>query len=99
MKMPGNTDRHCKRPKPVIPPYVTEGYRLPTWAEYQELSQLQNQYDTVSALIDVSSGKAKKDLITQRHDIWDAMDDIIEAKKIYFVGESNYFTDGRKDRE
>jgi len=99
MKMPGNTDRHCKRPKPVIPPYVTEGYRLPTWAEYQELSQLQNQYDNLSGMIDASSGKVKKDLIRQRQDIGAVMDDIIDAKDIYYVRSSNYFTDGRKDRE
>ena len=81
----------------ILKPTVPKGYRLPTYAEYQELSRLQDQYDTVSALIDVSSGKGKKDLIAQRHDIWDSMDDIIEAKKIYFVRESNYFTDGGED--
>ncbi|MGD0627253.1 MAG: hypothetical protein ABSB32_21440 [Thermodesulfobacteriota bacterium] len=91
MELPGSADGHCKRPKPVIPPYLPEGYRLPTYAEYEAISSMQSEAERLGDLIAVATGDLKKDLIRQRTDIVHEYFAMIDANDIYFVPGSNYF--------
>jgi hypothetical protein len=73
------------------PPYVPEGYRLPTFGEYEKLSSWDTERERLSGLITVSSGDRKKDYIQARKDITANIINYAEKNNIYFVRGSNRF--------
>ncbi len=72
------------------PPSIPAGLRLPTRAEYNQISQIHAQIDVVNAMIDTAEGARKKELIQQYRDLVHQRVDIMKQGGIYYVRGSNY---------
>ena len=72
-------------------PSVPEGYRLPTYAEYEAISSMQSEAERLKGLAAATTGDLKKDLIQQRTDIVHEYTSMIDTNNLYFVPKSNYY--------
>ncbi len=69
-------------PKVVRPP---EGWRLPTFKEKDNLGAMSTEIDRLRAMITITSGDAKKELIQQRRDLNKDLIDYTDKHKVYYI--------------